>query len=251
MFRLARPQNSMFWPNASKLDTFRSERPKYLCFDQFWPREIRFERRDQNVFVSTNFDPVWPREIRLDRRDQNIWVSSKFDQARYVSIGTTTNFYVSTKFDQARYVSIGTTKTSRFRQVRLSEVCFDRHDHEFLCSDQVRESKISFDQRDQNIYVSTKFDQASYVSTGATKLLCFDQVRPSLTKRDMFRSARPQTSMFRLSSTKRDMFPSARPQTSMFRLSSTKRDMFRSARSKHLGLDQVRLSEVCFDRHDH
>ena len=113
-------------------------------------------------------------------------------------------------------------------QIRPSEICFDRHDHKMLCFDQVRPSETRFDRRDQNIYVSTKFDQARYVSTGATK-----------------------TSKCRPSSTKRDMFRSARPQTSMFRLGSNNRDRFRPARPKHLYFEQVRPSEIGFDRQDH
>ena len=193
----------MFRPNATKLDTFRPEWPKYLCFDQFWPREIRFDPRDQNIYVSTNFD-----------------------RARYVSIRTTTKFYVLTKCDQARYVSTGATKIFMFRpiltkrdtfwtarskhlgldQVRLSEICFDRHNHELLWVDQVQPSEILFDRCDQNIYVSTKFDEARYVSTGATKTFLF---RPILTQFDRgtyVSTGETKTSEFRASSTKRDMF---------------------------------------------
>ena len=150
------------------------------------------------------------------------------------------------------------TKRDMFRSTRPKKTCFY----------QVRPGEIRFDRRDQNIYVSTKFNQARYVSTCATKTTRF---RPSSTKRDTFLPARDQniyvstkfdqaryvltsatkTSEFQPSSTKRDMFRSAWPQTSMFRLGSTKRDRFPPARPKHLCLDQVRLSEVCFDRHDH
>ena len=151
-------------------------------------------------------------------------------------------------------------------QGRLSEFCFNRHDHKLLCFDLVRPSEIRFDQRDQNIYISTKFHQTRYVLTGATKT---SRYRPSSTseirfdRRDQniyvptkFDQARyvstgaTKTSIFRPISTKRGMFRSARPRTSMFRLDSTKPDRFRPERPKHLSFDQVRPSEICFDRHD-
>ena len=115
-----------------------------------------------------------------------------------------------------------------FDQVRPCEIRFDRRDKKYLGFDKVPPSEIRFDRRHQNTYVSIKFDQARYVSTGATK-----------------------TSKFRPSSTKRDRFRLARLQTSMFRPGSTKRDTFWPARPKHLCFDQVRSNEMFFDRHDH
>ena len=96
-------------------------------------------------------------------------------------------------------------------QVRLSEFCFDRHDYELLCFYQVQPSEIRFDRCDQNIYVSTKFDEARYVSTGATKTIWF---RPILTQFDRGRYV-----------------STGETKTSEF--------------------EQVRPSEICFDRHDH
>ena len=112
----------------------------------------------------------------------------------------------STKFDHARYVSTGATKTSMFRPRSTKRDTFRTAPPKHLCFDQVRPSltnrdtfrparpkylgfnqaqpcEIRFDQRDQNIYVSTTFDQARYVLTGATKTSRFG---PSLTKRGMF-----------------------------------------------------------------
>ena len=133
-------------------------------------------------------------------------------------------------------------------QVRLSEFCFNRHDHKFLCFDLVRPSEILSDQRDQNIYISTKFHQTRYVLTGATKTsryrssstseIRFDRRDQNIYVPTKFDQARyvstgaTKTSKFRPSSTKRDMFRSARPQTSIFRLGSAKRDRFRPARPK-------------------
>ena len=127
-------------------------------------------------------------------------------------------------------------------QGRLSEFCFNRHDHKLLCFDLVRPSEIRFDQRDQNIYILTKFHQTRYVLTGATKT---SRYRPSYTseirfdRRDQniyvptkFDQARyvstgaTKTSKFRPSSTKRDRFRPARPKTSIFRPNTTKRDTF-------------------------
>ena len=149
---------------------FRPARPNYLCSVQIRPTEIGF-----------------------DRLDQTIYVPFKFDQARYVSIGTTTKCYVLIKFDQAKHVSTGATKTIMFRLSSTKRDTFRPARPKHLGSDQVRLCAIRFDRRDQNIYVSTKFDQASYVLTGATKTSRFGL---SSTKRDMFRSARPRTSMF-------------------------------------------------------
>ena len=152
------------------------------------------------------FDQVRPSEIRFDRRDQNIYISTKLDQARYVPIG-------STKLSMFRSNS---TNRDRFRparpnylcsvQIRPSEICFDRHDLELLCSDQVR--------------------PCGYVLTGATKT---SRIRPSSTMRDTFRPARPKHLCF-------DQIDQAR-----YGLTS---------RPKHLGSDQVRPCEIRFDRRD-
>ena len=156
-----------------------------------------------------------------------------------------------------------------------------------LCFDQVRSSEICFDRRDQNIkvrnnfdwpryvsiststnfYVSTIFNPARYVSTGATKTSRF---RPSSTseirfdRRDQninfstkFNQARyvstgaTKTSMFRPSSTKWDMFWSARPKNICFDQVRPCEIRFDRRNKKHLGFDQVRPSGIGFDRHDH
>ena len=110
-----------------------------------------------------------------------------------------------------------------------------------------RPSKIRFDPRDQNFYVSTKFDQARYVSISTTPKFCvltkFDQARYVL-------NGATKISRFGPSSTKRYLFRSARPRTSMFRPNSTQRDTFRPAQSKYLCFDHVRPSEIRFDRRD-
>ena len=122
-----------------------------------------------------------------------------------------------------------------------------------LCFDQVWPSEIRFDRRDQNIYVSTKFGQAGYVSTGATKTFMF---WPSSTKFNQARyvlTCATKTTRFRPSSTKRDTFRPAQPKLLCFdqvRPSLTKRETFRPARPKQLGFDQVQPSEIRFDRRD-
>ena len=116
------------------------------------------------------------------------------------------NIYVSTKFDQARYVLTGATKTSRlgpssierniFRSARLRTSMFRPGSTK---RDTFRPARP----KHQNIYVSTKYDQARYVLTGATKT---SRLGPSSIERNIFRSARLRTSMFRPGSTKRDTF---------------------------------------------
>ena len=152
----------MFRPSSTKRDTFRTAPPKYLGFNQAQPSEIRFDQRDQNIYVSNTFDQVrpsltnrdtfrparpkylgfnqaQPSEIRFDQRDQNI--------------------YVSNTFDQARYVLTGATKTSRFGPSLTKRGMFLRHDQELLYFNQVRPSEIRFERRHQNIYASIKYDQ--------------------------------------------------------------------------------------------
>ena len=175
----------MFRPRSTKRDIFWPARPKRLDLGQVWLSEV--------CFVGTT---------------RNFYVSTKFDQARYVSTGATKTCMFrpsSTKRDTFRtappkhlcFDQVRPSLTNRdmfrpappkhliFNQVRPSEICFDRHDNKFLCFDQVRSCEIRFNPRDRNIYVSTKFDQASYVSIGTTtkfdvltkidQAICFDR----------------------------------------------------------------------------
>ena len=290
----------MFRPGSTKRDMFWSARPKNLCFDQVRPCEIRFDRRDKKHL---GFDKVPPSEIRFDRRHQNTYVSIKFDKARYVSTGATKTSKFrpsSTKRDRFRSARL---QTSMFRPGSTKRDTFWPARPKHLCFDQVRSSEIFFDRRDKiiwlrtkfdwpryvsiststNFYVSTKFNPARYVSTGATKTsrfwpsspseISFDRrdqniiFRPSSTKRDTFWPAQPkhlcfdqfdqaryvligttEKSMFRPGSTMRDTFRPARQKISRFWQSSTKWDTFRPAPPKYLCFDQVRPSEIRFDR---
>ena len=126
-----------------------------------------------------------------------------------------------------------------FDQVRPSEICSDRHQHKILCFDPDRPSKVRFDRRGQNIYVSTKFAHARYVLTGATKTSRF---RPSSTKRDTFRPARPQHLCFDQA---RYVLTGA-TKTTGFGLILTKRDMFRRNDHEILCFEQVGPSEIRF-----
>ena len=180
----------MFRPRSTKRDTFWPARPKRLDLGQVWLSEVCF-------------------------------------------FGTTRNFYVSTKFDQARYVSNGATKYLCFDKVRPSLTnrdTFRPARPKYLGFNQAQPSEIRFDQRDQNIYVSTTFDQARYVLTGATKTFMF---RPSSTKFDQARYV-----------------STGATKTSRFRPSPTERDTFQPARPKHQCFDHVRPSEIFFDRRD-
>ena len=278
MFRPAQPVKSRFRPSSIKWDTFWPARPKHLGLDQVWPSEIRFNRRDQNIYVST-----------------------KFNQARFVS---TRRDIFRPAWPQTFLFWPSLTKKDTFGPARTKHLGFE----------QVRPSEIHADRRDQNIYVSTprkicfdnaryvstgtttkffvltKFDQTRYVSTGANKTSMF---RPSSTQRDTFWPARPKHLGFEqvppseihadrrdqniyVSTPRKICFDNARyvstgtttkffvltkfdqtryvstgaNKTSMFRPSSTQRDTFWPARPKHLGFDQVRPNKIRFDRRD-
>ena len=159
MFRPARHKKSRFRPNSIKRDTSPPARPKHIGFDQVQPSEIRFDRRDQNIYVSTKFHQARYVSIGMTTK---LYVSTKIDQARYVSTGVIKTFMFrpsSTKFEPARYVLTDATKTSEFRPSSTKRDTFRPARPIHLCFDHVRPSEIRVDRRDQNIYVSTKFDQ--------------------------------------------------------------------------------------------
>ena len=92
IFRSTRPKKTMFLTGSTKRDTFRPAQPKLLCFDQ-----VRLSLTKRETFrparpKQLGFDQIQPSEIRFDRRDQNIYVSTKFGQAGYVSTGVTKTF---------------------------------------------------------------------------------------------------------------------------------------------------------------